>query len=243
MMIYDKTGFDQNRCVLFEVDVDNTIIEQIPFGKKVDTWLEGNKTRIAWRLYYFLDSVLREGFVDPILIWSNIRRGTFKVHPGSNRAIVAGLLPERRLKGWVIDFYAKSRHEYKGLFTNIQPLERNEKGNRDIPWRMQHRSNVPKGWEDQFDLHLAESLFVTHIPLKDQYLKDKWDFLSRKTGFTPWSKEKKYYSIGTTHSEKDHYEIFDVAGIYQLALIYFFNYDPCRWKKLYYRPKYESKTN
>lgn len=70
MMIYDKTGFDQNRCVLFEVDVDNTIIEQIPFGKKVGTWLEGNKTRIAWRLYYFLDSVLREGFVDPILIWS-----------------------------------------------------------------------------------------------------------------------------------------------------------------------------
>ena len=243
MLTYDKSGYDPNRCALFEVDIDEKILSILPTDKGVGTWLRHNKTRIAWRLYYFIDSVLREGFVDPILIWGDIRRKKIKVHPGLNRVQLRSLLPERPLKGWVIDFHCKSRHQYAGLFNGIKPLERNAKGNRDIPWRMQHRSNVPKNWEDQFDLHLAQSLFVTHIPLKDKYLTDKWDFLSRRTGFTPWVGETKYYSIGTTHSKEDHYEIFDVLGIYQLALIYFFNYNPCRWKRLYYRPKYESQTN
>jgi hypothetical protein len=240
MMTYNHTSFEQYRCALFEIDIDEKVLSQLPPDPKVKRWLNHNKTRIAWRLYYFIDSVLREGFVDPVLVWSNVTTKNFKIHPGLNRVLLRKLLPERPLKGWVIDFHCKSRKQYEGLFNGIKPLERDHKGNRDIRWRMQHRSNVPPAWEDQYDLHTFDNLFVTHIPLKDKYLKNKWDFLSRKTGFTPWVANEKFYSIGTTHSDQDHYEIFDVIGIYQLFLQYFFNYSPERWDRLYYRPKYES---
>lgn len=244
MMTYDKSAYEMNRCAIFKIDIDEKVTNHIPRYKNIKKWLKHYKTRIPWRLYYFCDSVLREGFVDPIIIWGNIQKKVFSVSPGKNRVLLAQLLPERPLKGWVVDFHCKNRKEYEGIFTNIQPLHRDEKGNRDLIWRMQHRSIVPdKTWEDQFDLHPYHNLFNTTIPKKDAFLPDKWDFFSRWTGFTPWVDGEKFYSIGTTHSKQDHYEILDVLGFYQLTLVYFFDYDPCRWNKLYYRPKYESKTN
>ena len=63
------------RYTTFACDVDDAIL--LPFRNSVfcsqefvRMWLERQKNRMYLRCYVFVDSVLKEGFIDPIQLWA-----------------------------------------------------------------------------------------------------------------------------------------------------------------------------
>lgn len=226
------------RAAIFKCDADEkmTKLNLFPNPHKVASWLDHNKTRYKWRLYFFIDSVLREGFLNPVVFWGNIKEGTYQIHPGVNRLHLKSVLPFLDLRAWIVDFNCDSHQEYKDIFTNVRPLPRGPKNNRSIAWKADHRFGAGlTGLEDQYEFLLPDDLFVTRIPIKDKWLHQKWDHISREKGFSCFDENGKYhYDIGTP-GVKDKFRIHRVEGVYQLMLHYFFDYPFHTWDKLYFR--------
>lgn len=221
------------RAAIFKCDVDDKIIKMnnFPSPYKVGRWLEHNKTRVKWRTYFFIDSVIRDGFKDPVVMWANIETKQFQIHPGVNRIQLKSLLPYLNLKCWIVDFNANSHKDYIGEFKNVQPLNLGPKGNRSIDWMSNHRSTAP----DQYEFLFKDDLTVTRIPIKDKHLHAKWDYVSRFTGFSCYDENGKYhYDIGTPQSKKDKFKIVRTEGVYQLMLHFFFDFPFRTWDKLYF---------
>ena len=225
------------RAAIFKCDVDERMIQlnTFPSPYKVGNWLAHNKTRYKWRLYFFIDSVLREGFLNPVVFWGNIKEKTYNIHPGVNRLHLKSVLPSLDLRAWIVDFNCDSHEQYKNTFKNVRPLPRSAaKDSRSIAWKADHRSVFGKK-EDQYEFLLPDDLFVTRIPIKNKWLHQKWDHISRERGFSCFDEDGKYhYDIGTPGA-KDKFRIHKVEGIYQLMLHYFFDYPFHTWDKLYFR--------
>ena len=99
------------------------------------------------------------------------------------------------------------------LFPGITKLRTDINGNRDIKLTAQHRT----------DNRLYEIVFDKDriLPqLRTESNSAKWNELSSKTGFHIWHNNE---YIGAVGNAQDHWNVKDVAGIYELTLKYYFN--------------------
>ena len=236
MMIYDTRAIPFQYGI-FEIDIDEDFMKIKGFTEHTSKpylkmWLNRQKPRIYLRCFVFIDTVLKWGFLDPLLIWANLKTGTMRVHPGTNRYILHSILPERPMIGWVVDSNCKSHQEYKKVFPSARPLIRDERGDRNMFWRVDHRTR--KGYEDQYELSLGSDQLLGEDHMDTQARRDRWAFLSDTKGFGCWLGGKKYYDIGNAR-EEDQYEILRVAGIYQLFLQCYFDYPESKWGTKFYR--------
>jgi hypothetical protein len=140
------------------------------------------------------------------------------------------LLPEVRMVGWVLDNTVRSRQAYKGIFNNIQPIVRDENGNRRLLWQMQHRSNV--GGEDQYHQALATDTYLGNVEHDTPMRKQNWSELQKERGFSCYVGDKYYYDIGKPTAK---YDFENIAGIYQAFLHHFFDFPYSKWDRLYFR--------
>ncbi len=235
-MIYDTTTLPF-RFALFEIDIDKEFMKIKGFTEHeskryLKMWLKRQQHRIYLRCFVFCDTVLNLGFLDPILIWADIKKGTMRIHPGTNRYILHSILPERPMKGWVIDKNCKSHKEYKDIFPSARPLVRDKSGDRNMNWRVDHRTR--DGYEDQYEMSLGTDQLLGEHHMDTQTRKDRWAFLHDTKGFCCWLEGYPYLDIGNAGVE-DQYEINRVAGVYQLFLEYYFNYPSTKWEKKFYR--------
>jgi len=238
-MIYNAQIRDFQFAV-FACDIDEKFFTH--FGEDwldvagAEGWLRHNRKRIYLRAYVFCDSVLERhhqrkmGFKDPVIIWGQIKTGTFSVHPGNNRIILKMLLPEVRQVGWIVDNTCHSRKQYEGIFNNIQPLVRNERGDRKLIWQMQHRSNV--GGEDQYHQHLNTDTYLGNKEFDTVQRAQKWTQLTKTRGFGCYIGDKFHYNIGKPNA---NYDFHNIAGIYQAFLHHFFDFSYDKWDELYFR--------
>lgn len=242
-MIYDVKGIPF-RAVIFEVSMRNfptTNFKELNSGQYVPIWLERQKDRIHLRLFTFVESVLNQGFLDPVIIWGNIKEGTMRIHPGVNQFILYSLIkdqiisPRKKkydLNGWVVDFNCNHRDEYQGIFKDIKPLERNEDGNNNMIWKVDHRT-TPDG-EDQYEFSPSGRKHMGNIYYKGT--EDRWNYkLEAHKGFGCWYKGKKFYDIG--RNDPIQYEIKKIAGVYQLFLEHFFDWNPDIWQEKHYESR------
>ena len=235
-MIYDTKIMPQ-QFGLFEIDIDEHFMKIKGFTEHtskyyLEMWLKRQQPRIYIRCFVFIDTVLKFGFLDPLLIWGNIKKGTMRVHPGTNRYILHSILPERPMKGWVVDRNCNSHQEYKKIFPSARSLIRDKRGDRNMLWRVDHRTR--KGYQDQYELSLGTDRLLGEPSMDTQTRRDRWAFLSDTRGFGCWQAGKKAYDIGNAR-EEDQYEIDRVAGIYQLFLQYYFDYPDTKWRTKFYR--------
>lgn len=232
---------------IFAIDIDDKFFSYFPnsWQTKAGTegWLLHQSNRIYLRLYVFIDSVLKTGFKDPIVVYSDIEKGHFNIHPGTNRIVLKMLLPEVRLVGWVVDPRCNNRKEYSGIFNNIKPILRDKQGNKKILWQSLHRTGrhddkTGNDAEDQYDFSMTSDIYLGNTKLYDtEERRQKWAELQSKAGFSCYINDKYIYDIGTPQSSVDAYDFDATAGVYQAFLHHFFGYDLNRWKKLYFRRK------
>ncbi len=244
-MIYSRLDRDFQQTV-FAFDVDDNFYSYFPEDhyapQGAEGWLRHNANRIYLRLYVFIDSVLERhnngqmGFRDPIVIWGNYKKGTFNIHPGLNRVVLKMLLPEVRMVGWVVDSTCDSRDDYKHIFSNIQPIQRDEHGNRKILWISHHRTDrmnqyTGKEQEDQYDFALNTDIYLGNKSYDTELRKDKWKELQKTRGFGCFIRPHHHLvDIGTPQA---NYLIKGVPGVYQAFLHHFFDYPFSKWEKLY----------
>ena len=244
-MIYDRTARDF-QVGIFAFDVDDKFFSW--FGKDWQTtqgaegWLRHNKPRVYLRLWTFIDSVLerhnsgQRGFRDPVIIYGDLEKQHFNVHPGTNRIVLKKLLPEVRLVGWVVDPRCTNRSQYKPYFNNIQPIARDKQGNNQILWQAHHRSGRGKGVQDVYDFSLTSDIYLGADTYDTPKRKLEWQKIRKTTGFSVYVNNKYFYDIGTPQGNHA-YEIKTVEGVYQLFLHYFFGYPLTKWKTHYFRKK------
>ena len=142
-VIYDVTTIPFQAAV-FEVNMRNfptANFKELNSGSFVPIWLERQRDRIHLRLFTFVESVLNMGFIEPVIIWSDIKSGKMRIHPGVNQFILYNLVKDQKitihkkyydLKGWVVDFNCQSRNEYLGIFEDIKHIPRDENGNLNL---------------------------------------------------------------------------------------------------------------
>jgi hypothetical protein len=242
-MIYDVTGIPF-RAAIFEVSMRNfptANFKELNSGQFVPLWLNRNRDRIHLRLFTFVESVLNQGFLDPVIIWGNIKEGTMRIHPGTNMFTLYSLIKDQKrtphkkkydLNGWVVDFNCNHRDEYQGILEDIKPIPRDADGNRNMEWFVDHRT-TPNG-EDQYEL----SPSGRHLPGNIYYFgtKDRWEYKQEShRGFGCWYKGVKFYDIGRNNPIQ--YEINTVSGIYQLFLEHFFDWNPDIWQEKHYESR------
>ena len=219
-MIYSKQNV--GRFCFFACDVDEKMLvpcrDSVYWSKSfVKPWLDRQSTRFYLRLFVFIDSVIENGFVDPVVVWANKQKDEFWVHPGLNRVFLKDALPEKRLVAWVLDNTVAGRHEYKDTFSNVKPIVRDKNGNRLINWIAQHRT-APNA-SDQYDFALRADKYLGDTEFNDtEERRQRW-FNLKDYGFGIRC-EKEYYEIGNAGNH--WYEVENVVGVYQLALDRFF---------------------
>lgn len=238
-MIYDTTEI-QFRAAIFEVDMDN--FNPIGFtehreARVVPVWLDKQQHRIYLRLFVFIHDILAWGFKEPVIIWGNLEKQTMRVHPGVNRLILNSVLEDlphltkrhKPLKGWVIDWNCSHRDEYKDIFKNRRSIPRDEKGNLNMLWKVDHRTQA--GAEDQYEFSPRGDNYLGDLDSK--WLKNQWIYkLESHKGFGCWYQGKKFYDIGRNNPIQ--YEINRVAGVYQLFFKHFFDINEDHFKTKYY---------
>ena len=232
------------QAAIFEVsmrDFPTANFKELNSGAYVPIWLERQEERIHLRLFTFIESVLNQGFRDPCIIWSDIKSGKMRIHPGVNQFILYDLIKDQTitprkkkydLNGWVIDFNCQHRDEYLGIFENIKPLPRDENGNNNLKWKLDHRT-TPNG-EDQYEFSPKRSLYLGDV----YYIgtKERWEYKQEAhRGFGCWYRGEKFYDIGG--NDPIQYEINTVSGIYQLFLKHFFDWNPDIWQEKYYESR------
>ena len=232
------------QAAIFEVsmrDFPTANFKELNSGAYVPIWLERQEERIHLRLFTFIESVLNQGFRDPCIIWSDIKSGKMRIHPGVNQFILYDLIkdqiitPRKKkydLNGWVIDFNCQHRDEYLGIFENIKPLPRDENGNNNLKWKLDHRT-TPNG-EDQYEFSPKRSLYLGDVYYMGT--KERWEYKQEAhRGFGCWYRGEKFYDIGG--NDPIQYEINTVSGIYQLFLKHFFDWNPDIWQEKYYESR------
>ncbi len=242
-VIYDVTSIPF-QAAIFEVNMRNfptANFKELNSGEFVPIWLERQKNRIHLRLFTFIESVLNQGFQEPAIIWSDIKKGTMRIHPGVNQFILYNLIKDKKitvhkkyydLKGWVIDFNCQNRNEYLGIFEDIKPLERDKNQNLNMLWEVNHRT-TPDG-EDQFEISPKRDFYIGDIYYHGT--GDRWKYKQEShRGFGCWYKGEKFYDIGG--NDPIQYEIHTVSGIYQLFLEHFFDWTPDIWQEKYYESR------
>ena len=232
------------QAAIFEVsmrDFPTANFKELNSGAYVPIWLERQEERIHLRLFTFIESVLNQGFRDPCIIWSDIKSSKMRIHPGVNQFILYDLIkdqiitPRKKkydLNGWVIDFNCQHRDEYLGIFENIKPLPRDENGNNNLKWKLDHRT-TPNG-EDQYEFSPKRSLYLGDVYYMGT--KERWEYKQEAhRGFGCWYRGEKFYDIGG--NDPIQYEINTVSGIYQLFLKHFFDWNPDIWQEKYYESR------
>lgn len=232
---------------IFAFDIDDKFFTYFPNSWQTkagaEGWLLHQRNRIYLRLYVFIDSVLERhysgkiGFKDPVVIWSNIEKGHFNIHPGTNRVVLKMLLPEVRMVGWVVDPSCYNRNEYKGIFNNIQPIKRGKDNNKKILWQALHRTgrDDPKSQreaEDQYDFSMTSDIYLGNELYDTKDRKRNWEYMQKQYGFSCYIGDKFIYDIGTPSAK---YDFDTTAGIYQAFLHHFFDFPLERWDNLYFR--------
>lgn len=222
------------RYTTFACDVDDAIL--LPFRDSVfcsqefvRMWLERQKNRMYLRCYVFVDSVLKEGFIDPIQLWADKEKDEFCVHPGVNRLYLKAAMPNLRLVAWVLDKSIKDRNEYKGVFDNIKPIIRDKNGNRILNWISSHRT-APNA-SDQYDFALRDESYPgNRLNMDTDKRRSEWEKVSKVKGFGVEC-EGNTYTMGTP---SNIYKVDNIIGIYQLVLLHFFNIQSMS-PEIYYR--------
>ena len=239
-VIYDVTTIPFQAAV-FEVNMRNfptANFKELNSGAFVPIWLERQKERIHLRLFTFIESVLAQGFREPVVIWSNIKSGKMRIHPGVNQFILYNLIKDQKstihnkhydLNGWVVDFNCQHRNEYLGIFEDIKPIERDKHGNNNLEWKLDHRT-TPDG-EDQYEFAPKRAFYLGDVYYKGT--EERWKYKQEAhRGFGCWYNGEKFYNIGG--NDPIQYEIKTVSGIYQLFLQHFFDWNPDIWQEKYY---------
>ena len=232
--------YNQNRRFFqwteFAFDIDEKFYSYFPANwlhtAGAEAWLRHNERRVYLRLYVFVDSVLERynngqlGFKDPVIVWSNLKDKEFAVHPGKNRIILKMLLPEVRMVGWIMDNSGvRSRHEYEGIFNNIQPIVREADNNRQIRWQTQHRTH--QGGEDQYHMALLNDTYLGNREHDTDERRKNWEQVCKTKGFGCYINDTFYYNIG---SPQANYRFDNIAGIYQVFLHHFFDFPFDKWE-------------
>lgn len=240
-MIYNREARDF-QVALFAFDVDEKFYSHFPENwqttASTEGWLRHNKNRIYLRLWTFIDSVLerhmlgQRGFRDPVVVYGDLEKQHFNVHPGTNRIVLKKLLPEVRLVAWLVDPRCTSRSQYADYFNNIKPLVRDRQGNNRILWQAQHRTNRGEGVEDVYDFSLTSDIYLGNTSEYDTAeRRESWAKIKQSTGFSCYVNGKYLYDIGNSQAG---YNIFTIEGVYQLFLHYFFGYPLSKWKTHYF---------
>jgi len=233
------------RAGIFAFDVDTKFIGlcgEWQTTQGAEGWLHHNENRIYLRLYVFIDSVLERhrsgklGFRDPIIVYGDLEKQVFNIHPGTNRIILKKVLPEVRLVGWVVDPRCTNRMQYAPYFNNIKPILRDRQGNNLIKWIALHRSGRGEGVADIYDFSLSTDVYLGADTYDTPERKLEWQKIRKTTGFSIYVNNKYFYDIGTPQGNHA-YEIITVEGVYQLFLHYFFGYPLTKWKTHYFRKK------
>ena len=209
-MIYNPL---QQRICIGEISTKD-LLRTIPSVDlwNVEGWYERQQNRLDIRLYAFIKDVLSRGFVNPVVIWYSDQTKQFAIHPGMNRLMLNKVL-NLPMQAWVVSYDVNSYKTLGRLFPGITKLKTDANGNRDIKLTAQHRT----------DNRLYEIVFDNDriLPLlRNEENSAEWNELSSKTGFHIW-REDKY--IGAIGNAKEHWQVDGVAGIYELALKYYFN--------------------
>ena len=192
-MIYNREARDF-QVALFAFDVDEKFYSHFPENwqttASTEGWLRHNKNRIYLRLWTFIDSVLerhmlgQRGFRDPVVVYGDLEKQHFNVHPGTNRIVLKKLLPEVRLVAWLVDPRCTSRSQYADYFNNIKPLVRDRQGNNRILWQAQHRTNRGEGVEDVYDFSLTSDIYLGNTSEYDTAeRRESWAKIKQSTGF------------------------------------------------------------
>ena len=241
-MIYNREARDF-QVALFAFDVDDKFYSHFPENwqttASTEGWLRHNKNRIYLRLWTFIDSVLerhmlgQRGFRDPVVVYGDLEKQHFNVHPGTNRIVLKKLLPEVRLVAWLVDPRCTSRSQYADYFNNIKPLVRDRQGNNRILWQAQHRTNRGEGVEDVYDFSLTSDIYLGNTSEYDTAeRRESWAKIKQSTGFSCYVNGKYLYDIGNSQAG---YNIFTIEGVYQLFFHYFFGYPLSKWKTHYFK--------
>lgn len=182
----------------------------------VKGWWERQQHRQDIRLYAFIKDVLKNGFVDPIIVWYNDDKKEFSLHPGMNRVMLNRVL-DIPMAAWVISYDIKDYKRLGKVFPGITKLKLDPSGNRDISMTAQHRK----------DNRLYEIVFDNDkiLPTMRTAENDaQWNEVQKRAGFYVWCGGEQICKIGSP-TKDDHWNVKDVSGIYELALKYFFNYE------------------
>lgn len=245
-MIYDTTDIPF-RAAIFEVGINDwnpTNFTEHTEAKYVPLWLSRQQHRIYLRLFVFVHDVLQWGFKEPIVIWGNLEKQTMRIHPGVNRYIFNSVLKDlphltkrhKPLKGWVIDWTCSHRDEYKYIFDDIKPIPRDENGDLNMTWKVDHRTTGDPIYQsvelsDQYEFSPLGENYLGDIDTSS--MKKEWIYkLEAHRGFGCCFNGKKIYDIGRNNPIQ--YEINLVAGIYQLFLKHFFDVDEKHFTTKYY---------
>lgn len=240
-MIYEQ-GNQDYQFTMFACDVDEKLFSHmrpkwLP-QRGAETWLTHNRKRVYLRAYVFCDTVLERhndgymGFRDPVILWCNLEKQYFSVHPGQNRIILKYLLPDVRQVAWVIDNtqLGGSRKQYEKYFNNIKPIIRGPDDEKLIPMQMQHRTGF--GGEDQYHLALSTDTYLGDKLYDTEERKAAWKEACKTKGFGCSVNGKFFYDIGRPVA---NYDFMNVAGIYQAFLHHFFDFPYSYWDKLYFK--------
>ena len=213
------------RFCFFACDVDENFLrickEHPTYNKKyVHQWLERQSHRYYLRVFVFIDSVREKGFKDPVIVWANRNLGTGQmfVHPGQNRLFLKEAMPTERLVAWVLDNTVASRHEYSDIFTNIKPIVRDLNGERLVNWIAQHRTAPNQS--DQYDFALRDDTYLGAKENDTEERRKRW-FQLEPFGIV---EKGKTYVFGKG-KPTSLYEVNSVAGVYQVALLNWFDYE------------------
>ena len=243
-MIYEQ-GTSDYQFTMFACDVDDKLFKHMRPNwlpqRGAETWLTHNKNRIYLRAYVFCDTVLgrhnsgKMGFKDPVIIWCNLEKKRFTVHPGQNRIILKSILPEVRQVGWVIDNTQRpigncGRNQYHKYFSNIKEIQRGPAGNRQILMQMDHRSGF--GGEDQYHLSLNTDTYLGNNEFDTEERKLAWRKACETKGFSCYVNGKYHYDIGNPTAK---YDFKNIAGIYQVFLHHFFDFPYSKWDTLFFK--------
>lgn len=184
--------------------------------KDVEIWCDRQQDRLDIRLYGFIKNVLKDGFVDPTIVWYSALKQEFSIHPGMNRVMLNRVIkiPQRF---WIISYDENSFYNLAKTFPGLKRLRLDKLGNRDIPLVAQHRKD-----NRMFEIQFEDDRLLPNFRTEEN--NKEWTELTNQKGFHVWWNNKLQMTVGNA-TEKDHWVVDDVGGIYELALKYYFNWE------------------
>ncbi len=178
----------------------------------VEGWWKRQQNRLDIRLYAFVKDVLQDNFVNPVIVWYSDEKKEYSIHPGLNRLMLNKVL-NFDMTAWVISYDIKNYRRLGKVFPGITKLKLDPSGNRDIALTAQHRTD-----NRLYEIVFSEDRILPR--LRNANNSKEWKEVSSKTGFHIWHNNK---YIGAVGNAQDHWNVKDVAGIYELTLKYYFN--------------------